>query len=116
MVTDRHKLAMILRNLTDNAVNYSVPGSVLHMRAAMLASGIELVVANPTTQVTRADLEHMTARFWRKDAARSESRHAGLGLSIVKALSDLIGIGFRLGLTDGGVLEARLLFPTTPAR
>ena len=116
VVTDRQKLAMILRNLTDNAVNYSVPGSVLHMRAVTSVLGIELVVANPTSQVTRADLEHMTARFWRKDTARSESRHAGLGLSIVKALSDLIGIGFRLGLTDGGVLEARLLFPAAPAR
>lgn len=110
--SDRQKLTMIMRNLIENAVNYGVPASVLRIHAATRAARVELIVANRSSQVTLADLEHMTARFWRKDTARSESRHAGLGLSIVEVLSDLIGIGFHLALNNDEVFEAHLLFPT----
>lgn len=109
VITDREKLEIIIRNLTDNAVAYGVPGSVVRLHADTTAAGVALLVANHTDNVTRADLEHVAERFWRKDAARTDSQHLGLGVSIVKALAELLGIGFRLDL-DEQIFKASLTF------
>lgn len=34
----------------------------------------------------------MFERFWRKDEARTDGRHAGLGLSLVQALADTLSL------------------------
>ena len=40
----------------------------------------------------------MFERFWRKEQARTGSNHAGLGLSLVKALAELLNLKVRLML------------------
>ena len=109
--TDREKLGMIIQNLIDNAVSYSAPGSVIRCAIDEAGSGRDLVIENQAVDLAREDLEHFFERFWRKDPARSHSSHAGLGLSIVRALSALLGIGLHVSLTEGSVFVVRLSFP-----
>lgn len=42
----------------------------------------------------------MSDRFWRKDTARTGGRNVGLGLAIVGAFSDLLGLEIRTSITS----------------
>jgi signal transduction histidine kinase len=104
LVTDREKLALMLSNLFSNAVSHGTPGGTVTCSAALSGSDggeIALRVANPTAQLTDADLPRIFDRFWRKDSARSDGRHAGLGLSLVAALCDLLGFRREASVRDG---------------
>jgi two-component system sensor histidine kinase QseC len=57
----------------------------------------------------------MFERFWRKDAARTGGRHSGLGLSIVQALADALGIQVTADLTADRVFTVSLRFPAQGA-
>ena len=48
--------------------------------------------ANRTNELTESDLPYLFDRFWQKDPARSARQHGGLGLSIVRALGQLLDI------------------------
>jgi two-component system heavy metal sensor histidine kinase CusS len=91
LVTDREKLGLILSNLFANAAAYGTPGRAVTCSAAVSGGAFALRIANSTPELTPADLPRIFDRFWRKDAARSEGRHAGLGLSLVSALCELLG-------------------------
>ena len=60
---------------------------------------MNLSVSNITTDLCEQDIDIMFDRFWRKDQARSGSGHAGLGLSLVKALADVLNINIHPLLT-----------------
>jgi two-component system sensor histidine kinase QseC len=87
VATDGDKLALILTNLFSNAVSYSPEGSVVVTEVREAQSRIHIDVSNPTIDLTVPDLPLMFERFWRKDSARTQGRHAGLGLSLVQALA-----------------------------
>jgi two-component system heavy metal sensor histidine kinase CusS len=108
LVTDREKLGLILSNLFSNAVAHGAPGGKVTCSAVASGGEIALRVANPTSELTAADLPRIFDRFWRKDAARSDGRHAGLGLSLVAALCELLGFKREARLRDG-IFEITLL-------
>lgn len=105
VVTDREKLALILANLFSNATAHGSPGGVVTCSAAARSIGASgefvLRVGNPTDALTGADLPRIFDRFWRKDPARSDGRHAGLGLALVSALAELLGFEKEARLDDG---------------
>lgn len=101
LVTDREKLGLILSNLFSNAVSHGTPGGTVTCSAVAAGAEIALRVANPTDALTAADLPRIFDRFWRKDTARSDDRHAGLGLSLVAALCELLGFTREASLRDG---------------
>jgi two-component system, OmpR family, phosphate regulon sensor histidine kinase PhoR len=90
--TDAAKLQDVLRNLIENAVNYSPEGCRIEV-AARAADGRCLVtVSDEGPGIPEPDLERVFERFYRVDKARSrESGGTGLGLSIVKHLVVLLG-------------------------
>jgi two-component system sensor histidine kinase QseC len=73
---------------------------------------VELRLANSAKNLNRADLEHVFDRFWRKDAARTDRSHIGLGLSIARGMCELLGLRLSVDLRDGSLFEVRLLFPS----
>lgn len=102
VLTDRDKLALAVRNLVDNAIAYTPDGENIEIATRSVAGGgFVLEVSNPAPHLTAPDLPHLFERFWRKDAARADPRHSGLGLSLVQSLCD------RLGLTVEASLDER---------
>lgn len=71
---------------------------------------MELRLVNIAKDLERADLAHVFDRFWRKDAARSDRSHVGLGLSIARELCELLGIRLSVDLREGRRFEARIVF------
>jgi len=119
VTTDPGKLQMILQNVIDNAVFYSVPGSTVVCRSDRPDDrSLALVAANEARDLERKDLETIFDRFWRKDAARTGGRHSGLGLSLVKDLARLLGIELHVDLKEGSIFVVRMVFQAgaTPAR
>lgn len=108
---DRDKLEIVLRNLVENAVAHSAPGTVVECRASVTPQGVELRLANTAKDLDHADLEHVFDRFWRKDAARTDRGHTGLGLSIARGLCELLGLRLTVELREDRRFEARLIFP-----
>ena len=90
--TDAAKLQDALRNLVENAVNYSPEGRRIRLDARPHDGQIEITVSDEGPGLPEADLERVFERFYRVDKARSrESGGTGLGLSIVKHLVSLLG-------------------------
>lgn len=101
--TDREKLTLVLRNLFDNALAHSPEGGTVRIATWTHAEGrFVLEVSNDAPDLEPKDLAQMFERFWRKDAARSGSRHSGLGLSLVRSLCGRLALDVdaSLGETD----------------
>jgi signal transduction histidine kinase len=101
IVTDREKLGLILANLLANAVAHGTPGGAVTCSAAISADDVSIRVSNPAPELAADDLPRLFDRFWRKDAARSDGRHAGLGLSLVAALCEALGFRREARLHEG---------------
>jgi signal transduction histidine kinase len=110
LVTDREKLDLILSNLFANAVAYGSPGGRITCVATSWDGRLTFSIANPTTELSPGELPRIFDRFWRRDTARSDGRHVGLGLSLVAALCELLGFSRAARLQDG-VFEITLSGP-----
>ncbi len=104
IVTDPEKLELILANLFANAIAYGVAGEPITCAAGAADGRFHLSVSNRTAELAPQDLPHLFDRFWRKDQARSDGGHAGLGLSLVAALCELLGFA-RAARLEGDVFQ-----------
>ncbi len=71
-----------------------------------------LSFSNRTENLEPQDLGVMFDRFWRKDEARAGGRNMGLGLSLVRALADLLGIEIATRLEPDKTFRITLWGPT----
>lgn len=90
--SDAYTLNLLLRNILGNAVAHSPAGAEITIDCRVENASVVLAVANPGGRLQASDLPHLFERFWRKDAARREDGHAGLGLSLVRAYAAQLGI------------------------
>jgi two-component system, OmpR family, phosphate regulon sensor histidine kinase PhoR len=85
----------VLRNLLENAVNYSPENGTVVMGSRREGARMLLSVADQGRGIPDADLGRVFERFYRVDKARSRSERdpggTGLGLAIVKHLVELHG-------------------------
>jgi two-component system phosphate regulon sensor histidine kinase PhoR len=89
---DPIKLHDALRNLIENAVNYSPEGGRVSLAARVEGRSVALTVADEGPGLPDADLNRVFERFYRVDKSRSrDPGGTGLGLSIVKHLVELHG-------------------------
>lgn len=92
---DPAKLHDALRNLVENATNYSPEGGTITLRTARERDRIVITVQDEGPGIPEADLTRVFERFYRVDKARARSGRdpggTGLGLAIVKHLIELHG-------------------------
>ena len=89
---DPAKLHDVLRNLLENASNYSPEGGVIDVSASRTDSWVDIVVADHGPGIPEPDLSRIFERFYRVDRSRSrDPGGTGLGLSIVRHLVELLG-------------------------
>jgi signal transduction histidine kinase len=105
--TDRSMLGLVLTNLFSNAVEYTPPEGQVHIRLRD-ARNVDLSVINSVENIASEDLPHLFERFWRKDTARSSSKHSGIGLSVSQAYARALGLNLNAHLLEKNVLEMRL--------
>ena len=89
---DRRRLAEVLQNLLDNAIQYTLPNGKIMVNAEAKGNDVVITVADTGIGIPRADQPRIFERFYRVDVARSrEAGGTGLGLSIAKHLVEAHG-------------------------
>jgi len=88
---DPAKLHDIVRNLVENAVNYSPDGADITLAAARVNGKYAITVADSGPGIPPEDLARVFERFYRVDKSRARPGGTGLGLAIVKHLVELHG-------------------------
>ena len=84
-------MARLVQNLVENAFKYTAEGG--HVRVSLKAEGglLKFSVEDNGIGIDKKDLTHIWERFWQADSSRGVDRGSGLGLSMVKQISDAHG-------------------------
>jgi two-component system phosphate regulon sensor histidine kinase PhoR len=117
---DPAKLHDILRNLIENAVNYSPEGGVVDLCADRQGDRIVISVSDRGPGIPEAEASRIFERFYRVDRSRTRDPRdpggTGLGLSIVKHLVDLHGGRVSAQARTGGGTVLTVALPDTAGR
>lgn len=92
LFADRQRLAQILSNLVDNALQHTPAGGEVTVTASRHGPEMVFSVADDGEGVAAEHLPHLFERFYRADFARDRDHGgSGIGLAIVKALAEAHG-------------------------
>ncbi|WP_236675425.1 ATP-binding protein [Piscinibacter sp. HJYY11] len=110
---ERQGLTALVRNLADNAVRYSPPGSQVALRVFSETGVPTLQVDDAGPGIPPRERERVFDRFYRRAAGGEEG--TGLGLAIVKSVAERHGARVVLADSPGGGLRVKVSFSTPPA-
>ncbi|HEX2180137.1 MAG TPA: ATP-binding protein [Actinomycetota bacterium] len=109
----REDLALMVRNLLENALGYTAEGSI-RVELSDTGEGFALRVSDTGAGIPTTDLERIFERFYRVDKARSrDTGGTGLGLAIVRHVAEshggVVEVASELG--SGSTFTVRLPYP-----
>ena len=108
---DRAALAVLVRNLVDNAVRYSPPGARVLVTVLRDEGRPLLRVDDAGPGIPEADRDRVFDRFYRRDAAEGGAvQGSGLGLAIVRSVAERHGAQVRLAESPLGGLRVAVVF------
>jgi two-component system sensor histidine kinase QseC len=111
---DSTLLAVLLRNLVDNAVRYSPAGGEIEVSIGREDGTVVLRVTDNGPGIPEAERSRVFERFYRVLGSGEEG--SGLGLSIVKRIADLHRASIALAAGPGGRgLKMSVAFPAVQA-
>lgn len=102
-------IGLILRNLLANAVAHTPDGGEVHVRSLAAGPVVLLRVEDSGSGIPPAERERVFERFHRVPGTLRPG--CGLGLSIVKTLSEAHGAAVTLGDSALGGLKVEIAFP-----
>ncbi len=111
VVGSRELLAEALSNLLENALKFTPAGGSIHVTVSHANNSTELTVSDTGPGIPEAEREHVLERFVRLDNARHTPGN-GLGLSLVKAVSNLHHASLILGNAGPGLIVTIRFSPT----
>lgn len=113
---DPAKLHDVLRNLLENAINYSHEGGAITITVSRAEGVVDIAVADRGPGIPDADLPRIFERFYRVDRSRTrDPGGTGLGLSIVRHLVELHGGRVSASNRQGGGACVMVRLPDQPA-
>ena len=112
---DPAKLHDVLRNLVENAVNYSPEEATIHLEATRRDGLVCIAVSDSGPGIPPQDLSRVFERFHRVDKSRSRPGGTGLGLAIVKHLVELHGGQVAAENRSEGGARFTISLPASPA-
>lgn len=111
---DQTLLAVLLRNLIDNAIRYAPAASEVEVAIARAAGVVTLRVTDSGPGISAAERDRVFDRFYRVVGSGEDG--SGLGLAIVKRIADLHHATARLSPgPDGRGLVVEVAFPVAGA-
>ncbi len=101
----KEEVAIIVRNLLDNAATHSPQGSTIFVTVLATDEGVTLSVRDSGPGLTDEDKLRAFDRFFRSDEGRSRNDGgAGIGLSVVKRIVEAAGGSIKFLPTESGAL------------
>ena len=109
--TDPALLRVVLRNLLENAIEYTPPQGCIDIRTEHDPAGQLLIkISNSCVGLNASDLPRLFEPFWRADASRTGTGHAGLGLTLVQAYCQAIGASVDVALVSRATIQFTVRF------
>jgi two-component system OmpR family sensor kinase/two-component system sensor histidine kinase QseC len=105
---DRGALALLVRNLADNALRYSPPGTRVEVRVLQEGGAALLQVDDAGPGIPADDRERVFDRFYRR--ASGDETGSGLGLAIVRGIAERHGAKVTIGDSPLGGLRVTVRF------
>ncbi|MEO6983922.1 MAG: ATP-binding protein, partial [Paralcaligenes sp.] len=105
-------LVAVVKNLVDNAIRYTPEGGRVDLSVNTIKGRAILSIQDSGPGIALAERERVFDPFYR--TLGNDQVGSGLGMSIVKAISDRIGAEVQLGFSDevnGSGLRVRILIP-----
>jgi signal transduction histidine kinase len=112
---DPTRLRQVLLNLLSNAIKYNRAGGHVALRARADGDRVELEVADTGRGLDRAQLQDLFQPFNRLGAERDGIEGTGIGLAIVKALTERMGGHVAVESRPGVGSCFTLTLPSAPA-
>ncbi|NMP38124.1 MAG: HAMP domain-containing histidine kinase [Clostridiales bacterium] len=101
---DVDKIIMIVNNYVSNAVSHASGEKLIRISVRDSGEKYTLSVFNTGEHIAQEDMERIWISFYRADRSHSRSEgRFGLGLSIVKAISEMHGCACGCENVEGGV-------------
>ncbi|MDP2264193.1 MAG: histidine kinase dimerization/phospho-acceptor domain-containing protein [Hydrogenophaga sp.] len=111
---DNTLMALLLRNLLDNAVRYAPAGSTVALRLTAHSVAVDNATQSAVTQrMAPADLAQWGKRFHRPDGQQESG--SGLGVSIARRIALLHGLTLHYRMGANGHVVAELARSAVPA-
>jgi signal transduction histidine kinase len=111
MTGDRHRLRQLLLILTDNAVEYNVPGGGIEISLRHVDRMAKLKITNTGEGIAQEMIDHVFDRFTRGKNAQSKTEGCGLGLTFAQWIVLAHGGTIRLLDEGGGKTTALVRLP-----
>lgn len=103
-------LAIMLRNLVDNAIRYTPEGGRIDLQVSKTEQGFCLSVADSGPGIPEEEREQVFKRFYRRLGTKASG--SGLGLSIVQRIAELHNASLSLETSAWDGLQVNVLFTT----
>lgn len=117
ILVDETRLEQIIYNLLQNAVRHTPPGGIVAIQADTTPSDVVIQIRDTGHGISNEELPLIWKRFYRSDSARqSFTRGVGLGLSLVKELTEAMNgfVTVESRLNEGSCFTVQ--FPIISAR
>lgn len=109
MILDAHRLNRMVDNVMANSMRFTPEGGTIEWHTSVTEGKVAFTVTDSGPGFSEKDLRQMFQRFYQGDPSRStEKGHAGLGLSIVRTLTEKHGGGIEADNVAGGGARIRL--------
>lgn len=116
VLTDRDKLEKVLLNLLFNALKFTPSGGKIELLAEKKDQDIFLTVKDTGIGIAEKSLPFVFDRFWQADnSSRRKFQGVGIGLSLVKELSEMMGGGVTVTSVEGKGTSFVVRLPYKPA-
>jgi signal transduction histidine kinase len=111
VITDPYYADMIIENIVSNAVKYSSKDGKVTIKTFKKNNKVVVEIIDNGMGIKNEDLDSVFNPFFRSDSlSHKEIQGSGLGLSIVKKASEVLGVKVKLeNQTEGGI-KAILIF------
>jgi signal transduction histidine kinase len=107
-------LAIALRNLFDNAVDYTPAGGAIEVVTDVEGDRLAITIANTDPGVVPERIGELFRRFRRADPAHDETpQHSGIGLNICSKVAEILN-GSITARVVGGMVHFELELPLSP--
>ena len=116
ILTDRDKLEKILLNLLFNAIKFTPSGGRIELKTEKKDDQIILIVSDTGVGIAEKNLPFVFDRFWQADnSSRRKYQGVGIGLALVKELSEMMGGGVSVTSIEGQGATFAVRLPFKPA-
>jgi two-component system sensor histidine kinase QseC len=111
VVTDPILFTSVLTNICSNAVEHCPEGGHVECTLKNSLHNLRFSITNSNVSLAAEDIPHIFDYLWRKDSARSDSSHSGLGLTLVNAFAGILDIEIKAELLQSGDFSMTLFIP-----